>query len=288
MTEPLLSDLSQALRGVRVVSVAVNLPGPVVVWRLAALGASAVKIEPPAGDPLAAAARGWYVELHEQVDVRTLDLKDAAGRASLDGLLTEADVLVTAQRPAALARLGLDHLGERFPRLIHVEIIGHHGRRANEPGHDLTYQAVEGTLGPPEAPAMPTVPIADLLGAEHATTIVLAALLARSRGGSGGRYRVALEDAARLAGGAVKHGLMGTGAPLGGALPTYNIYATADGHLALAALEPHFAARVNKHIGLTATDIASALAAHPSTYWEQVGASLDIPLATLRRHQDPE
>ncbi|HEX7738660.1 MAG TPA: CoA transferase, partial [Marmoricola sp.] len=61
MTEPLLSDLSQALRGVRVVSVAVNLPGPVVVWRLAALGASAVKIEPPAGDPLAAAARGWYV-----------------------------------------------------------------------------------------------------------------------------------------------------------------------------------------------------------------------------------
>lgn len=41
------------LRGVRVLTLAVNLPAPVAASRLCAMGASVIKVEPPGGDPLA-------------------------------------------------------------------------------------------------------------------------------------------------------------------------------------------------------------------------------------------
>ncbi len=46
----------QPLDGVTVVSLAVNLPGPLATARLAQLGADVTKVEPPAGDPLAVGA----------------------------------------------------------------------------------------------------------------------------------------------------------------------------------------------------------------------------------------
>lgn len=268
-----------ALLGTRVVSLAINLPGPLTAANLASLGAEVIKVEPPSGDPLGLVAPGWYAELHEQVKVVPLDLKQADQRATLDELLAEADVLITAQRPSALARLGLDRLEEQFPRLVHVEIVGYDGDRVEEPGHDLTYQADFATLTPP---TMPTIPAADLLGSERATRVALSALLARGTEGIGGRHRVSLEDAARLAGKAVNHGLFGQGAPLGGAFPEYGLYASADGTVALAAVEPHFAARVHEHLGTTHAELEAAFAAQPDAHWQQLAAELDIPLVPIR------
>jgi hypothetical protein len=37
----------------------------------------------------------------------------------------------------------------------------------------------------------------------------------------------------------VKHGLMGPGTSLGGATPTYGIYAAADGYIALHSADSH-------------------------------------------------
>lgn len=272
------NPLAGALRGVRVVSLAINLPGPLTAARLAALGAEVIKVEPPTRDPFAAIAPGWYAELHEGVNVVALNLKQTEGRAALDELLSDADVLITAQRPSALARLGLDQVTKQLPRLVHVEIVGYDGDRVEEPGHDLTYQAAHGTLTPP---MMPTIPAVDLLGSERATGVALAALLARGTHGIGGRHRVSLEDSARLAGKAVQHGLMGDGAPLGGSMPEYRIYATADGHVALGALEPHFAARVHANLGATLADIGDTLAGQPTAHWERLAAQLDIPMARI-------
>lgn len=272
--------LDRALHGVRVVSLAINLPGPLAVARLADLGAAAIKLEPPTGDPLAEVAPGWYAELHERVEVRRLDLKQPDARTELGGLLDDADVLLTAQRPSALTRLGVDGLIARLPRLVHVEIVGYDGARAEEPGHDLTYQAEHGTLTPP---SMPTVPAVDLLGSERATTAALAGLMAREASGSGGRYRVALEESARDAGAAVRHRLTGEGAPLGGGRPEYGIYATSDGFVALGALEPHFAARVHEHLGATAEEISVTLAGRPNDHWQAVAAQMDIPMIGIPR-----
>lgn len=51
------------LDGFRVVSLAVNLPGPLAAARLREMGAEVIKVEPPAGDPLAVGAPSWYAEL---------------------------------------------------------------------------------------------------------------------------------------------------------------------------------------------------------------------------------
>jgi len=70
-------------------------------------------------------------------------------------LLEATDLLVTAQRAPALARLGLDapFLAQRFPRLCHVAITGHAPPRDDVAGHDLTYLAEHGLVSPPALPA---------------------------------------------------------------------------------------------------------------------------------------
>nr|WP_242822428.1 CoA transferase [Thermaerobacter marianensis] len=145
------------------VNLAVNVPGPVAAARLQALGATVCKVEPPGGDPLAAAAPAWYEELTAGQEVVRLDLKTPAGRAALDERLAHADLLLTAQRPSALARLGLGPaaLARRFPHLVHVAIVGYPAPRQEEPGHDLTYLAETGLLDPP---ALPRTLLADLGG----------------------------------------------------------------------------------------------------------------------------
>lgn len=78
-----------------------------------------------------------------------------------------AIAMLTSMRPSALARLGLAEPQRAHPRLSLIEIVGHDGNRAETPGHDLNYQAAQGTLSPP---AMPLVPLADVLGAERAVS----------------------------------------------------------------------------------------------------------------------
>jgi alpha-methylacyl-CoA racemase len=184
------------LDGLRVASIAVNLPGPAACARLRELGASIVKVEPPGGDPFEQFCPAWYRRLHEGVQVRRVDLKSAPGRNELDQLLAAADLLVTAQRASALERLGLapTALAARFPRLCHVAITGHAPPDDEVAGHDLTYMAAHGLLRPPE---MPLTLFADMAGAERAVSTALALVMARDRGGTSRSLPVPLEDAAR-------------------------------------------------------------------------------------------
>lgn len=265
------------LEGVSVVSLAINLPGPLAAARLAEMGATVTKVEPPSGDPLAAAAPDWYSRLIERQSVVTLDLKDDADRATLDESLAKADLLITSMRPSALARLGLDRPHEKFPALSLIEIVGHDGERAEVPGHDLNYQAVHGTLTPPQ---LPTVPIADVLGAERAVTTALAALVGRTTSAIGRPYRVVLEEAAARAGDAVRYRLMGENAVLGGAFPGYGLYESADGYVALGAVEPHFFMRTIETFGADGThgSLRSAFAAKTTAELEEIARRTDIPL----------
>lgn len=265
------------LDGIRVISLAVNLPGPLAAARLLELGASVTKVEPPSGDPLAVGAPGWYAELVARQIVLVLDAKDSGDRGRLDDLLAEADLLITSMRPSALTRLGLDRPQDISPRLSLIEIVGRDGEAAETPGHDLNYQAIHGTLTPP---ALPTVPLADMLGAERAVSASLAALFERSSTGLGGTRRVVLEAAAEHAGTAVKQGLMGEGTVLGGAFPGYGIYASSDGHVALGALEPHFWARTLETFGLDGTheSVRTVFATKTTAELEAIAAHADIPL----------
>lgn len=271
-------DAAQTLTGVHVVSLAPNLPGPLAAARLAALGARVTKVEPPGGDQLAQVAPGWYAELVTGQQVLTLDLKDPGGRQELEALLAEADVLLTSMRRSALARLGLAASARRHG-LVLVEIVGAAGGRADEAGHDLTYQAAAGTLDPPH---LPRVLVADILGGERAVTAALAGLRQRAAGEPAPRVEVALEDAAAHAAAGVRHGLSAPEGPLGGGLPSYGIYRSADGHVAVAALEPHFAARLAAVVGSSRAELTEAFAARTGAQWEAVAREHDLPLVAVR------
>src|SRR5438094_1317832 len=152
------------LDGIGVLTLAINLPGPVAVARLRRLGAAVVKIEPPGGDPLAHVLPRWYELLHEGQTVLPLDLKGDEGRRQLEERLGRSDLLITAMRLAALQRLGLDWatLHRRHPRLCVVAVVGYPPPHEDRPGHDLTYQARAGLLEPPR---LPRSCLADLAGA---------------------------------------------------------------------------------------------------------------------------
>ncbi len=51
---------SSLLQGVKIVSLALNAPGPVAAARLTQMGAEVTKVEPPGGDALSHAAPAWY------------------------------------------------------------------------------------------------------------------------------------------------------------------------------------------------------------------------------------
>lgn len=272
-----------ALRGVRVLTLAVNLPGPAAASRLHAMGASVTKIEPPGGDPLSTMCPGYYEELRSGQEVVRLDLKNQKDRAPLDDRLQGTDLLLTASRPAALGRLGLSwpELHDRFPRLCQVAIVGHPPPDEDTAGHDLTYQARFGTLSPPE---MPHVLVADLAGAERAVSAALSLLFARERGHGAGYVQVALSEAARSFAGPLRWGLTAPDGVLGGGFAGYALYRARDGYVALAALEPHFWDRLLHELGVGGDrqELGRTFEAKTAEQWEAWAAEHDLPLLAVR------
>jgi alpha-methylacyl-CoA racemase len=270
---------SAPLAGVRVVAVAVNLPAPAAAARLAELGASVTKVEPPEGDPLAAAGPALYERLAAGQTILGLNLKEPADRDRLMELLADADVLLTSSRPSALARMGLAwaELEHRFPRLVHVAIVGHPAPDQERPGHDLTYVGRHGLLSPP---GLPRTLVADLGGAERTVTAAVALLLARARG-EGERYaEVALADSAAFFALPWTYGLTTSDGPLGGGSPFYRLYEARGGWIGVAALEPRFRDRLVSGLGGEPTD--EAFRGRTPVEWEAWAGERDLPIAAVR------
>ena len=271
----------KTLTGIKIVNLAVNLPGPAAAQRLSRMGAEVTKVEAPSGDPMEIYHAGWYRDMAEGHTLVRLDLKSDQGRAGLDRLLECADLLISASRPVAMERLGLDWaaLHKKFPRLCQVAIVGYPSPRENEAGHDLTYQASLGLLAPPH---MPRTLLADMAGAEMAFSSALALLLKRERGGDPGYAEVALSEAAASLAEPLRYGCTAPGAILGGGIPEYNIYKSSDGWVAVAALEPHFKKRLEDALAITTADsYRSAFAGQSSVYWQEWGCQHDVPIETV-------
>jgi crotonobetainyl-CoA:carnitine CoA-transferase CaiB-like acyl-CoA transferase len=245
------------------------------VARLVAEGARAIKVEPPWGDPLNTLCKQWYDDLHRGILVERIDLKSPDGRARMTALLQGADVFLASQRPAALARLGLDarSLLPAFPSLRHVNIVGDTAN-AEEPGHDLTYQARAGMLGR----ALPPTLFADMAGAERARAVINEVM-----SHPGTCREIGLFDALTDLAAPLRYGLTARGGHLGGGNPAYGIYAALDGRIAVTALEPHFRARLYEGLGLAdGADPSAIFATRTAIEWEQWAAARDLPLVAIR------
>lgn len=288
------------LHGIRVLSLALNLPGPAALMRCRRMGATCTKLEPPAGDPMGHYNPGAYAELHEGVRVLQADLKAAGGQEALHRELARTDVLLTSFRPSALEKLGLGWkaLHGRYPSLSQVAIVGAPGARAEEPGHDLTYLADNGLVPGLDLPA---TLYADMSGSLMASEAVLQAALRKHERYAGGGdphpeglyLEVALSDAAAYLALPRRWGLTQPAGSVGGAHAGYRVYPCRDGRVAVAALEPHFAARLCEAAGVAGSDIQAMFA--PATHeavgkflagrtraeLDKLAAEKDLPLHTM-------
>jgi len=238
----------RALDGVRVLDLTRLLPGSYATLLLADLGADVIKIEDPRGgdgmrDLPARGHRNYFEILNRNKRSVTLDLRAPEAAMVLDALLAKSDVIVDSFRPSTARRLRVDAttLRARHSRLICASISGFglHGPYVERAAHDINYQALAGTLTPPQLPG-PLV--ADIGSAAQAAIGVLAALVQRQRTGAGSIVEVSIHEAA----------LAWTMFPSTATLTNacYTLYETADGRwLALGALEPKFWTRFCERIG---------------------------------------
>jgi len=284
MSEATSRELPARLAGVHVVSLAGTLPGPVAARRLTSEGAEVVRVEGPGGDILRLVAPALVDDLVDHQQVVQLNLKDPTDRASLDELLDDADLLLTSSRPGALARLGLtpEGVAERWPRLAWVAIVGAKGERAEEAGHDLTYQAEAGLLG--SGTELPRVLLADLSCAERVVTEAVLALRQVQLHGVGGYFEVGLVESARALGEPLRHGLTAPGGILGGGNPVYAVYPARTGRVAVAALEHHFQVRLLEQLGVEGTHeaLGAVFLERDAQEWEAWAMTHDLPIVAVR------
>lgn len=264
------------LDGVRVVTMAQYVPGPLAVARLRDAGARVTKIEPPAGDPMLELSRAWHEEMHAGVEIEHIDLKTDDGRTRVMSLLGDADVFITSQRPSTLTRLALDpeSLRGSAPQLRIVRIFGS-VKDPERVGHDLTYQAQSGLL----SDAMPRTLAADVMASER----VFAAVLALLRQPPGAAMDVGLVESLGALVAPLRHRLTTPDGTLGGAALKYRLYPTKSGHVAVAALESHFEQKLYQLLGVSpAADLSERFLDRAAADWEAWALENDLPIVAVK------
>lgn len=302
--------MSLPLEGVRVVSLALQYPGPFGTLLLADLGADVLVVERPGdGDPTRAFP-GFHGALGRGKRSVALDLKQEGGRRALRSLLADADALLEGFRPGTMARLGFapDDVTREHPALVYVSVsgFGQTGPNAARPGHDLTYQAEAGMLyehlPPAPPPPPPSLALGDLAAGMFVAQAVLAGIVQRGRTGRGCVVDVAMTDCLTTLLAAHVGPVVNRSGPPGFPYePGYGVFVTADGaHLALGvAHEDHFWRALCDLTGmeadreLTSPDrfaaherlqkaLAAAIERRPLAEWERAFTAADVPFGTVR------
>ena len=249
--------MSGALDGIKVLDLSRVLAGPWASQLLADLGATVIKVEKPgAGDDtrhwgppnLPDGTAGYFLAANRGKQSITVDITQPEGRAIVQQLAAEADVLLENYKVGGLKKYGLDYptLKAINPRLVYCSItgFGQTGPYASRPGYDYIVQGMSGLMsitGPAEGePHKVGVAVTDLFTGLYASNAICAALLARERSGEGQAIDLALFDCAlAMLANVNMNWLIGGDVPprLGNAHPNivpYQVFATSDGHFILA------------------------------------------------------
>lgn len=270
------------MNGLRILDLTRVLAGPWATQHLADQGARVIKVEPPGGDetrgfgPFVEGQSTYFLSANRNKQAITLDLRSPAARPAIDALCGWADVIVENYRPGVMERLGLGwtDLHVRYPRLCYVAIhaFGHPDDGIDpvwteRPGYDLVLQAMGGGAainGPPGTPPLKhALSIADLFAGTFAVEAILLALLERERTGRTQKIVVNMlqVQANVLAHHASRYTVTGEveqkrGNAHRGLVP-YDLYACADGWLALACGNDAMWARLVEALALAAPAVWS-------------------------------
>ncbi len=189
------------LAGVQVVEFCSTAAGPFSAMLLADMGATVVKVEPPAGDglrqwpPLNAGYSENFASLNRNKQSVVLDLKSPADVEVARKLIMDADIVIENNRPGVMDRLGLGYarFAQVRPKLLYCSIsaFGQTGPRAEEGGFDLTIQASAGVMSvtgeADGAPVKCGVPMSDFASGLYAA-FSIASMLAHVRAGGDGAH----------------------------------------------------------------------------------------------------
>lgn len=262
------------LAGVRVIAVEQYGAGPFGTLYLADLGAEIIKVEDPAtgGDvsryipPGRSGTDSLFFEAFNRGKRSiALDLKSAGGRAVFERLVVSADAVFSNLRGDQPERLGLtyDVLGLINPAIVCVALTGYgrDGAAARLPGYDALIQAESGwaalTGAPDGPPTKSGLSLADYIAGLTAVLGLMVALFDARRTGLGRDVDTNLYDSALamlsypatwyLSSGFVSERQAMSGHP---SVVPFQFFATADGHVAVAAPKEKFFTALVEGMGL--------------------------------------
>ena len=316
------------LTGLVIVDLTRVLAGPFCTMLLADLGARVIKVEAPgSGDdsrhfgPFVNGQSAYFAALNRGKESIVLDLKQAQDRATFDGLLQRADVLVENYRAGTMDKLGYGWpvLQQRFPRLVYAATsgFGHTGPYAGRAAYDVIVQAMGGVMsitGQPDGP--PTrvgTSIGDLTAGLFTGIGVLSALRHRDQTGAGMMVDVSMLDCqiAILENAITRYLVTGvTPEPLGtrhATIAPFEAYAAADRSIVIAAAnealfeklavaigrpnlprDPRFDSndRRARNVFALKAEIESALAARPAIEWVEALNLAGVPCGPINTVAD--
>jgi CoA:oxalate CoA-transferase len=309
------------LTGIVVLDLTRVLAGPYCTMLLADLGATVVKVEPPrTGDdsrhigPFINGKSGYFLSLNRGKQSIALDLKAPADRALFERLLGHADILVENYRAGTLEGLGYpwDTLHARFPRLIYAAVsgFGHTGpyAEARRPAYDMVVQGMGGIMSltghPGGPPTRVGTSVGDITAGLFVTVGLLSALYHRQTTGEAMKVDVGMLDSqiAILENAIVRYQATGQSpGPLGARHPSiapFESYATADGHVIVAAgndtlfgrvadaigapalkADPRFATNAARceHVEALKAEMEAVLTTAPTAHWLPILEAAGVP-----------
>ena len=286
----------------RVLDLTRLLAGPFATMILGDLGADVIKIENPDGGdeargfgpPCYGDDAAYFMAVNRNKRSVTVNLRDPVGRAAVQRIARQCDVVVENFRPGVTTRLGLgyEHLSMANPGLVYASISGYGqtGPHRDRPGYDATAQALSGMMSitgeRDGAPVRSGVSTADIGAGMWAAIGILAALHERALTGRGQLVDASLLDGQVSWLSYVAAAYLASGTPPtrhGSAHPSivpYQAFSTADDQIMVAVASDAMWRRFLVAIGMTelaangwfATN--SARVAHRQEVLDTVGARL--------------
>src|SRR5258708_4185491 len=249
------------LHGLTVLEFSQYVSGPSAGLGRADLGARVIKIErPDTGDACRnLSIKNLWIDgdsllfhtINRNKESFTADLKAPEDRAVIRKLIAKADVLTHNFRPGVMDAVELDYASVQHinPRLVYGAISGYgnEGPWKDRPGQDLLLQSMSGlaymTGNETDNPMPFGLSIADSLCGAQLVQGILAALIRRQKTGQGALVEISMLESLldcqfeflttyHASGQLPQRSKNNNGNPLLSA--PYGIYATADGHIAIA------------------------------------------------------
>lgn len=252
--------MTSPLQGLKIIEMGTFGPATYGMFMLGDLGADVIRIKPPPhpsrakagtaetdedGTPIPPGGVAWHRNKREL----TLNLRSPEAQEVFYKLARQADVVVEANRPGVLDRLGIgyERMREINPRIIYCSVTGYgqEGPYRLHPGHDTCWAGRGGSLyltgmslgnlgNRRETPDVPQRLISHHAASHYTAIAILAALNALAVTGRGQHIDVSNCDSV------VGVAYEPADAFLTGLSPAWNLYETKDGrYLAVGARDHH-------------------------------------------------